>query len=404
MAHPVRPFSLVLILLGISILTSAREIDPPKALAWSIGPVLVRPKVEVSQSYDDNILFLQTNSVDDFISRAGAGVGLLFGTPQTSSIGLTYGMDSWFYAENSEFNHTDHQVTLRLNLQWPKTRLTGMDFFQSAAGIYGQDISNRLQQGVVSRASVSRDYYHDEYRLTHEIAAKTSLYLEGTRTEFDFEEDSSLIDYNTLRAAAGAEFKALPKTSFFGEIYYGQTAVHPNTGPTRTGPHLTFLGTFIGARGDFTPELTGSLKVGYETSSYSDHSPAPDGPVVLASLAKHFSEKTALLISYSRAHEVSIQAFGQSVTADTASALFSQKLGRHGKWTLSVGTSAGFYEYENGGSRAQKDILIAGNLGLTYQVQQWLSTYLRYEFQRFDSNLGTEYQVNRVTLGVTLGY
>src|SRR5437016_3698364 len=137
--------------LGFSKLAAA-EIDPPKALAWSAGAFLIRSRVEVGEMYDDNIFFRQTGEVDDFLSKISPGISISLGKPETSNITLAYNLDSWFYAANSEFNHTDHLLTLSSHLKWSRSTLTGNDSFQSASGIFGQEVTNRVDQGVVSRA------------------------------------------------------------------------------------------------------------------------------------------------------------------------------------------------------------------------------------------------------------
>ena len=383
---------------------AAAEIEPPKALAWSAGAFLIRSRLEVGEMYDDNIFFQDTGTVDDFLSRINPGISVTVGKPETSNITLAYNLDSWFYAANSDFDHTDHLVTLKSNLKWSRSTLTGSDSFQNASGIFGQEVTNRLDQGVVSRESVSRSIYSDNYRFSQRLAGKSSVYVEGSHDEIDFESGSGFIDYNTLRGALGYEFKALPKTSFLGELYYGQTATHPNTPLIPQGPHFEFIGGYVGARGDFTSRMQGMIKVGYESTQYSDGSRAPDGPVVEASLTEQFTRKTFFFINYSRRNNVSIQTVSQSVTADTATCRLIQQLGRRGKWFLALGGSVGFYDYQSSVVASQKQDLIAANLGLSYQVQKWLNASLTYERQQFRSDVSVNYDVNRIMLGLALGY
>ena len=45
------------------------------------------------------------------------------------------------------------------------------------------------------------------------------------------------------------------------------------------------------------------------------------------------------------------------------------------------------------------------NAGVTYSFNQWLKSSLRYDFEIFDSNNGNiDYNVNRVMLGLSVGY
>ena len=45
------------------------------------------------------------------------------------------------------------------------------------------------------------------------------------------------------------------------------------------------------------------------------------------------------------------------------------------------------------------------NAGITYSFNQWLKSSLRYDLEIFDSNKGNiDYNVNRVMLGLSVGY
>ena len=45
------------------------------------------------------------------------------------------------------------------------------------------------------------------------------------------------------------------------------------------------------------------------------------------------------------------------------------------------------------------------NAGVSYSFNQWLNSSLRYDLEIFDSNKGNiDYNVNRVMLGLSVGY
>src|SRR5206468_12576744 len=111
---------------------------------------------------------------------------------------------------------------------------------------------------------------------------------------------------NTIRGTGGFSFQATEKTSVFGEFYSGQSATKPNR-PFNTndvtsfkGPHADFFGGFVGARGNFTSRLKGSVKAGYESRHFSDGAPASSSPVVEATLDQRFSDRTFASLTYTR--------------------------------------------------------------------------------------------------------
>ena len=62
-------------------------------------------------------------------------------------------------------------------------------------------------------------------------------------------------------------------------------------------------------------------------------------------------------------------------------------------------------EYEQVGiSAARHDRLYRANFALTYNIQLWLSARLGYQFEKYDSNVVIDYNVNSVTLSIQVGY
>ena len=257
---------------------------------------------------------------------------------------------------------------------------------------------------------VDRTAYYDNYSVTCGLTEKTGVYVEGSFDALDFDRGTPLYDSNTLIGTGGFLFKATPKTSVFGELYYGQTATDPNVpfSPTNSisfkSPHAGFFGGFVGVKGDFTSRLSGRVKAGYEVREFSDGTPAPSSPVVEVSLDQKFSEKTSATLTYSRRNSVSVQVIRQAYTADAVAAQLTQVLSSNGKL---VGTLGGVFEnddYEKVGSFVRNDRAYRAKAALTYNLQLWLSASLSYEFEGYSSNAVIDYEVNRVTFRVAVGY
>jgi hypothetical protein len=110
--------------------------------------------------------------------------------------------------------------------------LTGRDRIQLFSNrILGAELNTLQGQNLI-------DYntYSDIYRVTYAISEKTSVYLEGAFDAIDYKGDAaqSILDYNNLMGTAGFGYLAFPKTTLFGEIYYGQTATDPNSSSFRS--------------------------------------------------------------------------------------------------------------------------------------------------------------------------
>jgi len=318
-------------------------------------------------------------------------------------------MNQSLYARNNAQDHRDHLLSLNTRLQGNRLSLDGNDSVQFLAGILG----GSLVQINTQNARVDRTVFLDQYRLEYAFSQKISTYVEGLYDATDYETGTTLYDENTLRGTAGFAFKITPKIRLFGEGYYGQSAVDPNRpfnpgDPSSIkGPHLDVLGGFIGASGDFHPKLTGSVKVGYETRSFSNSSADEASPVVDASLTGKINDKTTAVLSYSRRSSVSVQAASQSYASDVVAASLDRMLTSDGKLVARLGGTFQNDEYENVGTyRGRNDKHYRADFALIYNIQLWLSTSISYEFEKYVSNDLSiiDYDVNRVTLRVSVGY
>lgn len=382
--------------------------DASGVLVYTAGPLHARPHLSVSGRYDDNIFYRPDPPTagrpveDDFITVLSPGLSVELGRKEGNHIAFDYTMDQSLYLDHTDQDSRDHTFSLGSDLEWKRTRVEGIDRVQFLSGILGGG-SNLGQR-------VDRVSFFDNYTVEYGLSEKTGVYVQGRFDAVDFEKNTPLYDYNTLRGTAGFAFKATPKTSVFGEFYYGQAATDPNVPFSSTnavsfkGPHAEFLGGYVGVKGDFTPRLSGQVKAGYESREFSDGTPAPSSPVVEVSLDERFSEKTSASLTYSRRNSVSVQFLRQAYTADIVSLQLTQVLSPNGKL---VGTVGGTFEYDNYeavGNFARDDIAYRAGASLIYNIQLWLSASLSYEFEGYDSNVVIDYQVNRVTLKVAVGY
>ena len=387
----------------------ALALDASDVLVYSLGPVRVRPQLTVSGRYDDNIFYQGNKSLpgvsaeDDFITTVSPSVNFQLGRLQGNHILLNYEMDQALYARRNDQDHRDHLLSLNTRLQGNRLSLDGSDSVQFLSGILG----GSLVQTNTQNARVDRVAFLDHYRLEYDLSEKISTYVEGSYDATDYQKGTALYDANSLRGTGGFAFRITPKIRLFGEGYYGQSAINPNRTNDLKGPHLDIVGGFIGASGDFHPKLTGSVKVGYETRSFSDNSADASSPVVEASLTGRINDKTTAVLSYSRHSSVSVQAASQSYASDVVTAGLDRVLSSDGKLVARLGGNFQNDVYGNLGTYAgRNDKSYRANVALIYNIQLWLSTSVAYEFEKFVSTdrAVIDYNVNRVTVRVSVGY
>ncbi|MCF7765983.1 MAG: outer membrane beta-barrel protein [Verrucomicrobia bacterium] len=415
--------------------------DASNYLVFSRGPFLMRPRVALAESYNDN-LFSQPDGTGDLITSVSPGLNLQLGRQSGNHISLDYGFSEHFYLDRSDLNSGEHRFGLQTRLQGKRLILTGSDslqFLSSPIGLVsfvsatpppvdpgqgtggggggsggGDPITvdpGAVQGGEVITSigdrNVDRTTFSDNYNLGYGISEKTGVYLQGSHSATDFENGVVLYDLTTVRATGGFGYRAFPKVSLFGELFYRDTSTTPNF-PGPENPDLSAIGGFLGARGNFTPKLSGTVRVGYEQREASNGADVPSAPVADLSLSHRFSDKTSMSLNFSRINDVSVQFASQVFTANTAGLQLSQALGSSGKWRSNVGVGYSMFKYETlGVADANTDFdQFSANFGLAYQIQMWLSASLGYSFIgiRSDSAGIPEYDVNQIGLSLSLGY
>lgn len=153
----------------------------------------------------------------------------------------------------------------------------------------------------------------------------------------------------------------------------------------------------LGARGEFTPKLTGQVKFGYTQRSF-DKGANQSLFGMDANLTYLYSEKTTLLFNASND-------FGNSGTGDntknfTLGASASSKLSE--QWSLNAGLSRRAIQYPT-----RTDDYIEGSIGAAYAYNQYLNFSANYIYRNNSSNkasAGSEFTNNVFSLGASVRY
>jgi hypothetical protein len=129
--------------------------------------------------------------------------------------------------------------------------------------------------------------------------------------------------------------------------------------------------------------------------------------VVEASLTGRINEKTTAVLSYSRRSSVSVQDPNASYASGVVTVGLNRVISSDGKLVARLGGSFQNDEYVDIGTFAgRNDKAYRANFALVYNIQLWLSTSLAYEYEKYVSSDSRviDYDVNRVTLRVSVGY
>lgn len=392
-------------------LPAADAIEPAQLFSYGTGAWVFRPHVTSGVQYSDNLYYQSSGrKVSDFMGVVRPGIEIWLGKPAGDNfVKFAYDMDSRFYVENSQSDSMDHEFTLKGTFKGARLTSDNSDRLQYQDSIYGGYVANQAVTGTVKGGNLQRWQLDLSHRLDYKMTEKTSVYLLGTLYDLLFDRGAPYQDLITWRGTAGFTLKALPKTSFFGEVYYGQSDATPNSivsGPN--GAPSDDVGGYLGAVGNFTQRLTGTVKAGYGSSQLTDGSKGIDGPIVDASLAARFTDYTSVNLGYSRRSSLSIQYSGVLLNTDYFSLSARQMFGPNRRWTANLGGGYGLnnYPHYQRSGEDRNDDYFSLTAGLSYSFKLWLKTGLDYQYQRLNSSdkSAVDYQINTVTMSVTIGY
>lgn len=382
--------------------------DPSEIFLIQKGPAALKPQFELTHTFSDNITYREEDRESDFITTISPGISAQLGSQTFNYIDFTYFFDRVQYWEDDAFSAFQHRANLALRFEKSRFLLEGLDEFKNLSSPLGGGIS-------VGGAEIERYVWIDLYKLTYDLSEKTAIYLEALHSRTDYETtslresepDIRLYDSYTVTPTLGFQYKAFSRTAFFGEAYYGLTETTPNFNEMAEYPTARFVGGFLGVQGAFTEDLFGTIKGGYEHRTYSGSDDSSGAPVVSVSLTERFSERSSLVLTYTRSQRESAQFVGSTYVNDVVSANYQQHVTADGRLRANLVGSYSLAQYEEDSPAGdRKDDLLSAGLTFTYDVKLWLRAFGSYDFEYLESSLASiqDYRVNRVTLGLQLGY
>lgn len=398
-------------LLGFSLVCHGFEAKD--IMAYRAGPVLLRPHLTVAEQYNDNLFYESGGpQTDDFITMVTPALDLQIGRSGTAfDLGVVYSYTQLFYTQNPYVEDaSEHRGTIAATLSGERLRFSLTGSASYANTIYGGYESFEFGGLIflVRAPNVERFNYAFSSGLDYSLSPKTSLHGGLSLNGLDFLEYTRFYDVNSWRATVGGGYKIRPKISAVTELFYGQSATDPNRpllGPMLPKlPHLETLGALVGARGEITPNISGSLKVGYQQNSYGEDDFGD--PVYQGDLSWKMSEKSQLGLNYARTSSASAQS-GAAYTRDNVGLQFQQVIGTRRPWFVSLGATYSHNQYEGDGPSRNRDAdYYSVNMGVFYQVKLWLKTGLAYQYTQTvsDSESFVDYEINQVTVSVSIGY
>jgi hypothetical protein len=135
---------------------------------------------------------------------------------------------------------------------------------------------------------------------------------------------------------------------------------------------------------------------------------AGSAPVVEASVTYAPTDRLSATLKYSRRQQVSVQFVRSSYVLDNVSVGVTEQIGSARKLRLDLLATYAMYSFDPAAAypAGRTDSNWSVKTGADYFFQTWLYTRLEYSFERFTSDFASvvDYDVNRVTLSLAIGY
>lgn len=424
-------------LLAVLLCPAGARADAYDYLVYELGPVTLRPQVDILSTYNSNVFYEAEDETSDLVTTFRPGLKVNYGYEDANFVSLEYNLSALVYLDNSELNDVGHLGRLRWKYKGARLGFDGngqaSQQDQLLGGFFG-----RIQ------APVDTIQYNQDASVSYDISPKTILALAGnvdlTDYTFDFSQPGAtraqLSDGLTYSATLRGGYVLRDKITVYPLVTWGRSTTSPNQDfdlqnpTTYPRPDLEFYNFGFRADGEFTPRLTGSVQFAYELRDYlgpalvpSLFGVLPDGTVIIlaaseveqdapggmvanASLKYQFSPKTAFNLTYRRQFSLSQELSTAAYTADVFGLGVQQQFGTRGKWVAGLSGNFTINAYDDNGSAFgdRTDYLYFARADVAYRLQPWITLGLSQDFQTVVSNVATEYDVFRTNFRLFIGF
>lgn len=384
-------------------------------LRYNVGKVVILPKVDLVNSFTDNLFNLSgANRVADGITAVTPGLKLKWDENAVVDASLEYRHGEVLIWENSGFNSSSDTVDAKVGYTAAKWKATGAASFSDSVALQRGALNlgqNLLRTRIISGSAAA----------TYDWTAKSDVTaaLNYRNTDYD---SQFFIDQEQLDGRLGLSHDLTTRLRWTADLRSGHTAARSNDRGNLTLDSL-FYGALAGLRGSFTQKLSGAVRVGYEVRQFDGgESFSAATPAVGLDVAYQASVLTRVMLTYDRTTGVGAWQGGQISIQDSVSLRVIHALGITGKWLVTGNGRYSFGDYQFDRSLfapgtpdfSRTDSSYGIELAVQYRPQAWLTCSAGYSFDKYDLNFpdpfanffiaAASYHSHRVFVSVTVGF
>ena len=347
---------------------------------------------DASAAYNNNILLGSGPSkLDDTVLTFKPGFDLQYGKDSLLKGNVVATATLTSYSDHDELNNqllaiannsTYQSGGLKLNFVASHKELDQptVDVIPTSTKLVERHVSDL---GLTGELEVSEKISVGSGLSYNKVDYKTSGYIE---------EDSYTVPVNVY-------YELTPKVDLSAGITYTKTNLD-DVAAGQADEYDSFYYN-VGARGAFTPKLSGSFSVGYTTRD-ANRGPDDDGAIgAEAALAYAYSDKTQFTLGLSRGYN---NASAGGASYENSQITLGGSTAIAVDWRLNAAVTYRELDYQNSPT-GQKDTYVESTVGATYVINSNLSAGLSYIYRDQTSDGGgAEFDNSVVTLSLSARY
>ncbi len=359
------------------------------------GDLNIIPGLAIRGVHDDNIYLgngdtPEEDEESDWITHLMPLLLFDYGLADRGSLHFGYRGDFAYYNDNDDNDWNRHEGSVRLDYGSPGGLILVLDnLFVNTEDPYSSENEFLLGQPQVER-------WYDRLKTTigfdFSEQLKVFAYYNFYKQDYDESIDFSQ-DYKYQEFGAGTQIRLHPKTWGFFRYHYGERDYYTHRGlvTDSNDSDFDYHRVNVGLMWDADAKLDGELNVGYQWKSYDNSTDVNGNPyddentwIAETLLSYEAGPTTALGLGLVRALR---DAGGDTneYYEDTGISLNVEQLLIE-KLILNVGGIYSNQDYNVFRSQKREDDNYKVKIGLDYQIRDWLSTQIGYQYWEKDSD------------------
>jgi hypothetical protein len=337
----------------------------------------------VSGEYNDNIFLSHTNAKDDFIFDVIPGLSYEFGKVNSLTTGqLAVNEDLNFFTKKPHLNNQLFNGVFAMKYDDSKTSINFDASFHEA---------DQAERGIqTSGFLVNRNLSHVDTIGEVQVTDKSSIGAGIIWDDTDYK-TAGFTDWRYVQIPVNYYLKFEPKLDLSAGFRFQDNTVGVGGIDSNTYYYN------VGARGEFTPNLTGKFTVGYINEKL-DNGTNQGGLGAESSFTYAYSPKTN--VTFGLNDDFGYAATGSSFRNFGTYVGFISSLTE--QWTLNGQISYNRYKYV---STKQRDDFYSARLGLTYTISTHVSMTGSYSYTADNSNFSADsFKGNIFSISATVHY